>query len=55
MKILRNNLALYLLAISNLIYAFENGFSWLTYLALGLAALVLIKDIMEAVNEKNSK
>ena len=55
MTILSRNFPLYLLAASNLIYAFKNGFSWLTYLALGLAVIVLFKDIMKAVNEKNSK
>lgn len=55
MKILSKNFPLYLLAISNLAYAFRNGFSWLTYLAIGLAAFVLIKDIMEAAGEKKSK
>ena len=48
-KIFLRNAPLYLLALSNLVYALNHGFSWFTYLAMILTAIVLIWDVWEAM------
>ena len=44
------NIALYLLAIANLIYALSHGFTWLHAVTFGLTAIVIILDIVEVVS-----
>ena len=41
------NFPLFLLATANLVYALLNGFSWLTWVALVLAAIVFVWDVWE--------
>lgn len=51
-KILRNT-PLYLLTTANVIYAVQNGFSWLTWTALLLSLFVLVWDIVEVIRYGN--
>lgn len=46
----RFNFPLYLLATSNLIYAVRHGFTWLTWVALLLAAIVFVWDVWEVIH-----
>ena len=47
------NLPLYLLAVSNLVLGVNRGFTWVTWLAVILAAIVFILDIWEALHHGN--
>ena len=44
-KIFRN-VPLYLLSVLVLVSSFQNGFTWLSWAALGLSAAVLVIDIL---------
>lgn len=43
------NVPVYLLTTANVIYAVSNGFNWLTWVALGLSAVLLVLDIVEVI------
>jgi hypothetical protein len=45
---LRNS-PLYMLTAANIIYAVSHSFSWLTWVALGLSAIVFVWDIWEVI------
>lgn len=51
----KRNIPLYLLASANIIYAVWHGFSWLTWLAIALAAVVFIWDTWNWVRRKEWK
>ncbi len=40
------NASLYLLALANLAYALKHGFTWLSWLALGLASAAAVLDVL---------
>ncbi len=41
-----------MLTAANVIYAVMHGFNWLTWLAVGLSAIVLVLDLKEMHHEK---
>jgi hypothetical protein len=47
-KIFRNS-PLYLLALLNLVYALQHGFTWLHYVTFALTAIVAVFDISSAL------
>ncbi len=52
----KNNFPLYALFAANCIYAVtEKEFNWLFFVTLGITALVLILDIVEAVKDGRKK
>lgn len=49
------NTPLYLLTAANVIYAVQNGFSWLTWVSIGLSLVVFLWDIVEVVRHRNKR
>ena len=41
----KKNSALYVLTLANIAYAVKHGFSWLTYLAIGLSAVNFMLEV----------
>lgn len=41
----KKNSALYVLTLANIVYAVKHGFSWLTYLAIGLSAVNFMLEV----------
>lgn len=46
---------MYLLTAANVIYAVQNGFSWLTWVSIGLSLVVFLWDIVEVVHHRNKR
>ena len=44
------NVTLYLLTMANVILGIQKGFSWVTWLAIILAAIVIFWDVWEAIH-----
>ena len=49
------NIPLYLLTLSNVILGIKKGFSWVTWLAIVLAAIVILWDIWEVITHGNKR
>lgn len=49
------NVPLYLLTLSNVILGIQNGFTWVTWLAIFLALIVILWDIWEVIHHGNQR
>lgn len=47
------NAPIYLLALANLIYALEHGFTWLHIFTFAITAIVLVLDILEVLHDRH--
>lgn len=49
------NVPLYLLTMANVILGIQKGFSWVTWLAIILAAIVIFWDVWEAIHHGDQR